>query len=521
MDNTKIEWADATWTPIRARLWQIQSDGSGKERVGWHCEHVSEGCRNCYSERMNQRLGTGEPFKPGVLRGRKGYYGGGKDRPELFLDEKMLAQPLRWKKPRRVFVCSMTDLFADFVPDDWIDRIFAVMALAPQHQFLVLTKRSTKMRDYITARAWDMPTILSEAVYPAPTASGPSWPLHNVWLGVSVEDQTRADERIPDLLATPAAVRWVSAEPLLSAVDFSPWLPYNPVHEQDKAQRGIRLSGGSERRSGNPSERNDLASPQTRLGSLEEASGEPAVQTGEGRARRRGVSANPSDDRRGEGLRAGGAAGLPAFSRPDTGRSDGEPRGRQEEEQSSRQFYAGDTFGTDSPCGPRSQDRASGQSIRDQESRRKIDDRSDHDDQEKTSERRETGADSGGFRGHFSGRIEDREGRPQISWLVCGGESGPNARPMHPDWARSIRDQCAAAGVPFFFKQWGGWKPWAPGDGDVLIEHVSAQDGMRFSEPSGIKQNGGPRSDTDPMSCVGKKRAGALLDGKEHRDWPA
>ena len=147
--KTGIEWTDSTWNPIRARCWEIQNDGSGKERVGWHCEHVSEGCRNCYAESINIRLGTGFEFKPGNLRGKPGFYGGSIDRPEIFLDEKMLLAPLRWKKPRMIFVNSMTDTFADFVPDTMIDKMFAVMALCPQHTFQVLTKRSARMRKYM------------------------------------------------------------------------------------------------------------------------------------------------------------------------------------------------------------------------------------------------------------------------------------------------------------------------------------------------------------------------------------
>lgn len=219
-DKTSIEWTDASWTPIRAR-----HKATGK--VGWHCEHVTPGCEHCYSEGMNKRLGTGLPFKPGH---RKDI--------ELFLDENMLTQPLRWKKPRMIFVCSMTDLFADFVPDEWIDRVFAVMALCPQHIFQVLTKRSKRMREYVWSgkavavarEAFDMTCrairansksiVGSDFILTGHIAHWRYWPLPNVWLGVSCEDQARADERIPDLLATPAAVRFVSAEPLIGPIYF-------------------------------------------------------------------------------------------------------------------------------------------------------------------------------------------------------------------------------------------------------------------------------------------------------------
>jgi len=116
--STDIEWADESWNPIRARL---RSDPSV---IGWHCEHASPGCEHCYSETRNRsgrcNMGTKLPYKPGH---RKDI--------EVFLDDAQLLKPLRWKKGRKVFVCSMTDLFADFVPAAMIDRIFAVMALCP------------------------------------------------------------------------------------------------------------------------------------------------------------------------------------------------------------------------------------------------------------------------------------------------------------------------------------------------------------------------------------------------------
>ena len=216
-DRSAIEWTDATWTPIRART------RSGK--IGWHCEHVSEACRNCYAEGINRRLGTGLTFKPGHLA---------RGDISLFLDEAMLNWPLRWRKPRMVFVCSMTDLFADFVRDKWIDRIFAVMALCPQHTFQVLTKRPKRMREYLTQidrepqreTVWRMASAMP--LHPWPPFKEIRFPLANVWLGVSVEDQATADARIPNLLATPAAVRFISYEPALGPVDFSRWLPIAP-----------------------------------------------------------------------------------------------------------------------------------------------------------------------------------------------------------------------------------------------------------------------------------------------------
>ena len=324
-DRTAIQWTDATWTPIRAR-----HRATGK--IGWHCEHASEGCRFCYAETFNRdRLGTGLAFKPGHLPD-----------VEIFLDEKMLLQPLRWKRPRMIFVCSMTDLFGAWVPDAMIDRVFAVMALCPQHVFQLLTKRSARMRAYLAGEnplerlspeaAGDFEGKLAAPFRPYGNIYSlyldAPLPLRNVWLGVSTEDQRAFDDRGADLAITPAAKRFISYEPALGPLNLS--------------------------------------------------------------------------------------------------------------------------FRTD--------------------------------------------------------RIEF-----PFDWVICGGESGPNARPMHPQWARDIRDQCAAAGVPFHFKQRGAWSwlqdskgEW-PTDAGSLIR---------------LNADGGRTDDGWPMQRVGKKSAGRLLDGVEHNGIP-
>ena len=137
-DRTTIEWCrgedgrlGATWNPIRAR--NLETDG-----IGHYCVHVSEGCRNCYAERMQPRFRN---FTRYAVQDR--------GKIELFLHDDALTQPLRWRKPRHVFVCSMTDLFLDDHADEWIDRVFAVMALCPQHTFQVLTKRPERMRKHM------------------------------------------------------------------------------------------------------------------------------------------------------------------------------------------------------------------------------------------------------------------------------------------------------------------------------------------------------------------------------------
>lgn len=242
---TSIEWTDFTINPLRAR-------NKATGAVGHYCQKVSPGCQQCYASAWNERvrptngrlIGTGLSFD---VRNA--------DQVEHFLDESKLQEVLRRKKPAKFFWCDMTDMFADWVPDEWLDRIFAVMALTPQHTHQVLTKRSARMCAYFSsgadlsqrwAEAWsgmgiepalddwakadrregvDEDTVevsLWERTYSS--LSECTFPLPNLWLGVSCEDQERADERVPDLLQTPAAVRFISAEPLLGSVDFGSFI---------------------------------------------------------------------------------------------------------------------------------------------------------------------------------------------------------------------------------------------------------------------------------------------------------
>lgn len=178
MADTKIEWATKSWNPVRG------------------CSIVSKGCKNCYAMRQAHRFsGPGGAYE-GLTKLTNG---GPVWTGDIKLVPEKLQEPLRWKKPERIFVNSMSDLFHKDVPDHFIGWVFGVMAGAPQHIFQVLTKRPERMRDYCR----DIET------------------LPNVWLGVSIENQDTADERIPLLLKTPAAVRWLSCEPLLSWIRFS------------------------------------------------------------------------------------------------------------------------------------------------------------------------------------------------------------------------------------------------------------------------------------------------------------
>lgn len=223
MNQSKIEWLKAedgspgsSWNPLRA------------EHGRWYCIKTSPGCANCYAERINLRFG-GQPYHEGA----------DSLLPVAGTD---LDTPFRWHKPRRVFVCSMTDLFLAAFDD--IDKIFAAMVLCWRHTYLVLTKRAARMQEYITTHdrigqiiaAADR-TFAGDAgkkTFDLLDGSGSpdvGWPPRNVWLGVTAEDQDRAEARIPLLKDTPAAVRFVSFEPLLSSIRVGDlFAPPNPIH---------------------------------------------------------------------------------------------------------------------------------------------------------------------------------------------------------------------------------------------------------------------------------------------------
>jgi protein gp37 len=344
-DKSLIEWTDATWNPITG------------------CSIVSPGCTHCYAMKLAGGRLQHHPTRAGLTRESKA---GPVWTGEVRFNDGMLLHPLRWTKPRRIFVCAHGDLFAEGVPDEWIDKVFAVMALCPQHTFQVLTKRPERMREYLE---WDrlrtvIATVIAEmgnqrliprkANERALDHVGMSiprdwWPLPNVWLGVSAEDQKRADERIPQLLSTPAARRFVSLEPLLGPIEL-----------------GLGL-----------------------------------------------------------------------------------------------------------------------------------------------------------WVGFFSGSFSEAP-TPEIDWVIVGGESGTGARPMHPDWARSLRDQCKAAGVPFFYKQWGIWTPGENVRAIAGIVETATWFGAswRFGSEN-LASTGGHRDDEPDLYRVGRKAAGRLLDGVEHNGMPA
>lgn len=347
MDKTKIEWTESTWNPV----------------VG--CSKVSAGCQNCYAERMVQRF-------PAMTGARK--FGASPDSGDLdegigwdnrahFLPHK-LDTPLHWRKPRKVFVCSMGDLFHESVTDEQIAAIFGVMTACPHHTFQILTKRPKRMVEWFNwidgfGKAWLLCGVkMLDHIEPPNDDFGPQtktpWPLPNVWIGVSVEDQETADERIPLLLQVPAAKSFLSIEPMIGPVTL------NLATKCDKMC----------------SEHQEAWCP-----------------------------------------------------------------------------------GTHGKC----------------------------------------------------------VCQQDIDWAICGAETGPGARPMHPSWPRMIRDQCKNANVPYFFKSWGEWALCGPLTSNRVDQLPLANNEIWLTIEGWDDLNG---NDVHRMKRVGKKRSGRELDGVEHNAMP-
>lgn len=293
--KSKIEWTDATWNPI----------------IG--CSKVSEGCRNCYAERMAMRFGaTGRYYRPVMEENGYGTLIGWSGKTS---QKKTKLNPLTTRKPKTIFVCSKGDLFHESVPFEWIDEVMKVIVAATWHRFMVLTKRPARMKEYMEKFPWGNPP-------------------QNLALGVSVENQETADERVPLLLETPAFRRFVSAEPLLGPIDLN-------KRECLIDKKRFTLTLGN-----------------------------------------------------------------------------------------------------------------------------------------------------------------------YLDLVIVGGESSPKARPMHPDWVRLTRDQCADSNVPFMFKQWGEFIEAPVVKGNLIDYRASCVKITNYGNPIVIEGKA--------YSRIGKKAAGRLLDGVEH-----
>ena len=322
MENSNIEWTDHTFNPWMG------------------CTKVSQGCANCYAETlMDKRYGK-------VKWGPQGQ--------RIRTSAANWKKPLKWDreaaaagKRARVFCASLADVFEDKPDqpemDEWRFDLFYLILNTPNLDWLLLTKRPENVIDTV-ARVMDANSMVAF--------------FNSIWIGTSAENQEQADKRIPVLVTIPAAVRFLSMEPLLGGVDLTE-LHYDGVVAIDALN------------------------------------------------------------------------GMVGYPLP-----------------------------------------------------------------HKTFEQAETNA-------------------WPVDWVIVGGESGPNARPMHPDWARSIRDQCQAAGVPFFFKQWGEWIYWMPHEGNIekkQLRHVMQNGSVYYP--------GNFSSPLLSMIRMGKHAAGRLLDGREWNEFP-
>jgi protein gp37 len=238
---SKIQWTDKTLNPTRG------------------CSIISDGCRFCYAQRQAYRFsGPGQPYE-GLVRMTSA---GPKWTGKIRLVPEALEEPLRWRKPARIFIDSMSDLFHEDVPFGFVDQMMAVIALTPRHSYQLLTKRPDRMLDYFSdklfAKADTAASRLSAASYrtflseeaDCQTANSINgvlgkghnvgWPMRNLWIGTSVENQATADDRIPLLLQTPAAVRFLSCEPLLECLDLAAALSDQvPTKEQVDGPHGL------------------------------------------------------------------------------------------------------------------------------------------------------------------------------------------------------------------------------------------------------------------------------------------
>lgn len=343
--TTGISWCDETWNPV----------------VG--CEAVSAGCDFCYAKSLHDM--RHEAYLDGKLQNIP-QYAEPFETVQLMPDR--LTKPLSWKKPKRIFVNSMSDLFHRKVPVAFLDDVFTVAAIAMRHTFQILTKRPARARDYLND-----PDLLERLYCNWPKFSGSpaevaAWPLPNVWMGTSVENQAMADKRVPLLLDTLAAVRWLSCEPMLGPIELDRWLKVCKHWKGEDSQPTAPW---------HPPYPKHWYEPQGLVGA--------------------------------------------GWTRP-------------------------------------------------------------------------------------------------LHWIVGGGESGTKnqqVRPVHPMWARSLRDQCVAAGVPFHWKQWGNYAPFGYCSANSL--NAEGPDGEYGYILGPADEHGFTYVYGSPANL---KRNGRLLDGKLWDQFP-
>ena len=454
--GTKIRWTDETWNPV----------------VG--CTKVSEGCQNCYAEKMAFRLANMKKCKyREVVYGYDPKYDkkAGKWNGKTYCDESALDKPLHWKKPRRIFVCSMGDLFHESVPFEFIGKVMSVAAkhigrthhLPKQSVFQFLTKRPERMLEF---SKWASP-------------NGTPFP-DNFWLGVTAENQKEADKRIPILLQIPAAKRFVSVEPLLSKINIKKYLTNIPFgvecdyEHTNKPQTGGRKTdkSGLGRRTSDRLPRPDMEiigeageSMESRNDSLAKNKETPSREK-DGDKR---LFGNPSDVELQTGIGICTSTGMEILQRENTIGDDHQSQKRNQKRQPSGKLGIDDIQrASDSSNLCVEENAAIPKSTRRKQSTSKADRCTSEDYPASAGKGRNAQVNRSRLQCNIPNDKQNSQKRIKgISWCIIGCESGPKRRPCKIEWVRDLVNQCKAAGVAPFVKQ---LEMWRDNDSPILYE---------------------------------------------------
>lgn len=454
MIKTSIDWVEKSWNIVTG------------------CTKISVGCRLCYAEKLSKRFA--------------GRYGYPSDNPfRLTLRPDKFDEPLKSKYPSTILVCSMGDIFHGDVPYLYLRQIFDTMQKAHWQTFLVLTKRASVMRGFVSS------------YYEGKDYNPNKWQgqgnaskfLPNVWLGVSVENQDAANTRTPQLLQTPAAGYFISVEPMLEDIDISRFIGYNPVHEQS-IKRENHISGSSGRGNGDRQPRKDLETLQARMGSVEQKNAfEQMCQSSSRTSTSTRLSTNSSDVPKCSLHNGSAQVGLPSFLWGDSERNNNQSQERDQVRQSPRESGIDDIFRTEQTHNLSTEKESTSiEPERGKQCNGQINSETSGGNKDKATIRGKSDEYSEGLRNSISACITDSEirGVDKRFWVIVGGETGNRADPLNSLWVEHLQRQCANAPVPFFFKSWGEYIP----------------------------------SPTGQPTKVGKRHSGHLLNGKEYRQYP-
>lgn len=450
MQSTKIEYLTHTWNPFAMR-----------------CTPVSEGCANCWHLRMANRLS----YNRVVSEEQAMAYGG---EGPLLISKELLA-PLHRIKPSILGVQFMGDLFHETITNEQIAAVFGVMAATPQHQYVILTKRLQSALEWFEWSNYG-DEVAAEVDNIGFGESCFNWPLENVIMCASVEDQPTVDERVSLLFQIPARWRGVSVEPCLSGVDLTPWLNSDMVRRNhiggtNEGQReGIFSSSCDGLVLGESEYRGNLEKRQIHR---RQSNGNQAIHEDAGSASARGevrFEKAPENLVHSEFAEQDGnlcASSCVDDSQPcrDTRWNGDQSQRRKSDQQPAKQFGNGDSSGKRHAC--RESAWRPGKEIPKRGAQLLCQtDRSASSYHQKTlcREAVNPGENSRDVRGEaengqFDPCSQELEPRHRLDLVICGAETGPGKRPFKDEWALDLRDQCKSADVPFFFKRDGAGNP--------------------------------------------------------------